>query len=193
MSLGLMDDEEKAKLHSEFVHYIVAKNLELYEEIKKLKEQLKREQDCVDKFVISRFWSKVDVKKKNECWNWRSSISNGYGKFSIDNYPHSAHVISYKYFHGEYDKELWIDHKYMNRSCVNPEHLRLVTPRINGIENSGGTSAENFLKTHCKNGHEFTAENTYLRKHGTYTHRMCKACAKISKKLARLTQQNRSE
>lgn len=127
--------------------------------------------------IYARFWSKVKVLKKNQCWEWQSSITpNGYGKFSIDNYPHSAHVVSYIFFNNDHDKSMCIDHSCMNRKCVNPNHLRQVTRRINNIENSNSAAAINYRKTHCVNGHQFTEENTIERKGGT---RICRECRDI--------------
>lgn len=39
------------------------------------------------------------------------------------------------------------------------------------------------LQTHCKSGHEFTPENTYLRRHKSgAVHRRCRACVLESNK-----------
>jgi hypothetical protein len=59
-----------------------------------------------------------------------------------------------------------------HRMCCNPSHLQTVTNRANLLR--GGTlAAENATKTHCDHGHEFTPENTFLRKHGK---RECREC-----------------
>jgi hypothetical protein len=60
--------------------------------------------------------------------------------------------------------------------------------RLGGKRRSGfskgiavGNSAINAAKTHCKRGHEFTPENTYLAKRndgGTNLTRLCKICRK---------------
>lgn len=164
---------------SAYVKYVKASALVALEaENKRLREAL----DGLQSFY-PRFWSKVSVKKKNECWDWQSSISpNGYGKFSIDNYPHSAHVLSYKYFNSDFDSNLCIDHICMNRKCVNPNHLRQVTRAINNTENAGGTAAINKQKTHCSRGHEFSKENTQIKKGKSGTYRRCKVCEYAGKR-----------
>lgn len=148
----------------------------------------------ITEIVKARFWSKVKVLKTRQCWLWQSSISpNGYGKISINNYPYSAHTISYEIFNGKPEKGLWIDHKCRNRSCVNPAHLRAVTPYINAIENSESTSAKNFLKTHCKNGHPFSGKNLRMRKSNGRTIRLCVTCVKISRIASKTARQALSE
>lgn len=161
----------------------------LHEEITKLKKSREGLRNaCEDeKNIYPRFWSKVKVKRKNECWEWQSSISpQGYGKFSIDNYPYSAHVISYKYFNNDHDKNLVIDHICMNKKCVNPNHLRQVNYFISNTENTNGFAYINSKKKSCKNGHKFTNENTIIRKNKSgRAYRKCKKCRTIENKRAK--------
>lgn len=44
---------------------------------------------------------------------------------------------------------MYIDHLCRNRGCVNPEHLRVVTPRQNILENSLSVQAANIRKASC--------------------------------------------
>lgn len=69
-----------------------------------------------------------------------------------------------------------IDHQCRVRACMNVDHLRVVTQRINAIENSTSPIAINAAATHCIRGHEFTLENTY--RHGN-NWRKCRSCARI--------------
>lgn len=101
------------------------------------------------------------IAKIDDCWCWVGQIDrNGYGVFS-----HAvsgkrkqllAHRVSYKLFKGKPNNLLVIDHICRNRKCVNPEHLREVTRRVNATENSLSISAKNKSKEKCKNGHDFT-------------------------------------
>ena len=148
----------------------------------------------MDKAVYARFWSKVDVKRKNECWLWKSSCRpNGYGELSVKNKSVSAHVLSFEYTNGEVPKGLWVDHICRNRKCVNPNHLRAVTPKTNALENSDSSSFHFSQRTHCNNGHEFTPENTRYVPHkkSGKKHRRCRACNVLYKARAKARKSGR--
>lgn len=71
---------------------------------------------------------------------------------------------------------LHLDHVCGVRACCNAGHLRVVTPRENSLENSSGAGAVNKMKTHCHNGHCYSAENTY-RFQCSPGNRVCRTCA----------------
>lgn len=127
---------------------------------------------------IARFWRKVD--KTEDCWNWTATKSNGYGNFTYNGMDIRAHRFSVL-LKQEIPPKMVLDHMCRNRSCVNPDHLRIVTNRQNSIENSNSVSAINLKKTHCKRGHMLAGENlvkSALKKFGV---RYCIACSKIHK------------
>jgi hypothetical protein len=89
-------------------------------------------------------------------------ISQGYGKHKL------AHVLAWEAANGPVPAGLELDHLCNVRSCKELTHLEAVT------------KSENLRriwvrkpKTHCKNGHEFTVENTIERAGG---HRYCRIC-----------------
>jgi hypothetical protein len=72
-------------------------------------------------------------------------------------------------------------HRCDNRLCVNPEHLFLGTNADNVADRvRKGRTVKGPRVTHCKHGHEYTAENTYHTRRGS---RLCRACALAAMKI----------
>lgn len=91
------------------------------------------------------FWAKVD--KSGECWLWTGAKqARGYGRIR-DGRPGKvanplAHRLSYELHYGTSVDGLDVDHICHNRSCVNPEHLRAVTHKVN-LENRATANRNN--------------------------------------------------
>lgn len=118
---------------------------------------------------VERFWGFVD--KSDACWLWTGSRDRrGYGAWTRpDKSKARAHRFAYELVVGPIPEELVLDHLCSVRACVNPEHLEPVTHKVN-IQRGANRNRE---KTHCKRGHEFTPENTYMTSAGG---RGCRAC-----------------
>jgi hypothetical protein len=128
------------------------------------------------------------IRVMGECWIYQVNYSGSwYRSLAIGGKQFKAHRVSMSIFKGDLNPELVIDHICRNKSCVNPDHLREVTQKINNCENSLSITGFNKFKTHCKYGHEYTPENTKR----TSTGRNCRICIralnnKSAKKLRRL-------
>lgn len=116
----------------------------------------------------------------SSCWGWDGYIDHhGYSSMRIGSRPgrmYRAHRLSYQFFKGEISQGLELDHLCRNRWCVNPEHLEAVSHRGN-ILRGLSFAAENAAKTHCKRGHIFDEENTYITPRGLRNCRKCRAAA----------------
>lgn len=130
--------------------------------------------------VFERFWSKVLLPAEGStCLEWKKPKKIGYGYFLLDGRERPAHRVSYEWAYGPMPNGLVIDHLCRNPRCVNPAHLEAVTQLVNVQR---GTASEAWrrlhaARTHCKHGHEFTPENTLIRRHPDgHQYRSCRAC-----------------
>ncbi len=111
------------------------------------------------------------------CWQWTGAIdASGYGRIGIGrrgegvNYTHR---VAYELFVGPIPKGRDLDHLCRNRPCCNPEHLEAVERLVNVAR---GLRGKGYRLTHCKQGHEFTPENTRV----SARQRRCITCARES-------------
>jgi len=115
---------------------------------------------------ITRIYEKI--KYVGNCWIYTGSKDRyGYGRIGIKLRRVSTHRFMYEYYCGSISPDLELDHLCRNHACCNPEHLEAVSHQVNMHRGNNG------MKTHCKNGHEFNPENTYIKKDGS---RNCKLC-----------------
>lgn len=143
-----------------------------------------RKQSAIN--IKERFKEKYKINKVTGCWEWIAALDgHGYGVINFNNSAHKAYRIAYKIFIGDIPTNMQLDHDCHNkdttclggnscihRRCVNPDHLKVVTQRIN-LLNGKGPAAINARKTSCNRGHELTFDNVYVYPNGK---RKCIVC-----------------
>lgn len=119
------------------------------------------------------------VVDEHGCWIWqRSRNVEGYGVIyglcpCGEGRKHfKAHRVVYERLVGPIPDGLVIDHLCRVHPCVNPAHLEAVTIG----ENSRRGASPWGSTQHCKQGHEFTPENTRIRPNGR---RRCITCINL--------------
>lgn len=126
------------------------------------------------------FWSKVNKDGPNGCWEWTGTIDHkGYGRIKSQGRQMFAHRISFSYANPDFDLSLFVLHHCDNPLCVNPGHLFAGTHLDNMRDMVSKGRKMQQQKTHCNYGHEFTPDNTYIKK-GKW--RVCAECERERKR-----------
>ena len=113
-----------------------------------------------------------------DCIVWRGPLNRyGYGVSKVRGNRMTAHRRAWASANGPIPNGLMVLHRCNNRACVNPAHLYVGTAKDNSHDAvRAGTLRPPFRGvTHCKRGHAFTRENTYVW-HGK---RHCLACKSL--------------
>lgn len=135
--------------------------------------------------AIERFEQKYIPEPNSGCWLWvGADKGDGYGSFRSDSGRHQGpHRWIMEQVHGHIPSDRVIDHKCRVRSCVNPDHLRIVTQSQNMLLAApfGTLGAANKRKTHCPNGHEYSGSNL-LVEGGRNASRKCRICTRAGER-----------
>ena len=128
------------------------------------------------KSIIFRLMSRV-IKKRNGCWVWQGASAAGYGVIWNAGGCHGVHRVSYEIHVGPIPRGLVIDHLCRVPLCVNPDHMEIVTYKINTAR--GGLllaiKSRSANKTSCIHGHEYTDKSTIV--HPQTGWRSCRLCS----------------
>ena len=109
------------------------------------------------------------ILKTESCWLWQGHVNDiGYGRYNGKGFASGYVHRQMFYLANGYLPAApnVVGHLCEVRNCVNPEHLTEQTQSANVRQYTDKI-------THCPKGHEYTTENTSIKKSGS---RRCKAC-----------------
>jgi HNH endonuclease len=79
-----------------------------------------------------RFWTKVDIRRNNECWPWKAAKIQGYGIFAVTRaLDIRAHRMAFHLTYGRFNPAKLVAHRCDFKACCNPLHLFLTNPKGN--------------------------------------------------------------
>ena len=118
------------------------------------------------KTVAERIFEGIVYDPSTGCALWCGGTGGGgYGAFKVNGRKRLIHRLAWELARGPIPDGMVIDHRCRTLRCCRVEHLRVVTRRINSIENSNSQSAVNFAKDGCpKCGGEYTTDNEGRRR-----------------------------
>ncbi len=133
--------------------------------------------------LSARVWQRVQIADSDSCWLWTGTLTGtGYGVLGYKGSSILAHRAVFSLFHNrEIGEGLFILHSCDNPPCCNPSHLREGSHADNMRDkvDRGRTSRYHSQRTHCRNGHKYTPENTTHFMSDGYRCRQCRTCGRI--------------
>lgn len=119
-----------------------------------------------DEFLRSLFGGDFGVSCAVGPW---ALTRDGYSEARIDGRKWKVARYVYERMRGPIPAGMVVSHTCLNRACVNPFHLELLT-----IQESTRRGQERRQRpTHCKMGHPFDEKNTRVQRTGI---RVCRKC-----------------
>ena len=127
-------------------------------------------------FDPTKHWSEYP------CIEWeRRRSEHGYGIFTHQSRGNLAHRVAYNLIRGSIPDDLEIDHLCRNKPCFCPAHLEAVT-HIENLRRAPDWTEFHSRKTHCPQGHPYTAENTRMYQ----GRRFCRECGRDAERKYKL-------
>lgn len=128
------------------------------------------------------------IETASGCLEWqgfRHERPRNYGVTSYFGKRWRTHRLAYKLWNGDIPAGMHVLHSCDNPPCCNPAHLSLGTHKENMRECREKGRYHYANLTHCKNGHEFNAANTYIIKTPGEAQglRACRACQRARQRM----------
>lgn len=124
-----------------------------------------------------RIAAKIEPCPTTGCWLWIGVLNGtGYGVTRNNGRNAFVHRVLYERLVGPIPVNLQSDHLCRNRACCNPDHIELVTGKVNVLRGDGPT-ARNARKTKCIRGHDFETTGRGWR--------ICRTCERARKRRRR--------
>jgi hypothetical protein len=122
------------------------------------------------------FWAKTT---ETDCIIWTGATNTkGYGCYSVNGVSQLAHRLAYEDARGRIPADMTIDHLCRVRSCVNPDHMEVVTAAENNRRRFRAVGGLRLGST-CRRGHLLTELNLYHRPNDGGTE--CRDCIRDAK------------
>lgn len=127
---------------------------------------------------------KACCEKMNEKWHTSPCLDYtgcldglGYGRLTVKGVQFKAHILAVFLSGRKVPTDMVTDHLCRNTSCINPEHLEVVT-LIENVMRGDSFAGKNSRKTHCAKGHPLNHVYLNSRGSGRPTSRGCKICSR---------------
>jgi hypothetical protein len=130
---------------------------------------------------LDKFYEKTRIDEGCLIWTAAKNI-DGYGRFNYQGKLWMSHRLVWTWINGDIPEGMHVLHKCDTPSCVNIDHLFLGTNDDNIADKVLKNRQARNYKTHCKRGHEYTKENTFMRKQGW---KECRTCVRMNQRAAR--------
>jgi len=116
------------------------------------------------KITFRHIYSRLRYDNDTGCWIWTGGQTpGGYGNQTYQGEKQIVHRLTFARCVRQLQVGQEVHHTCGNKLCANPAHLRAMTKEAHEQEH---------VKTHCPNGHPYTAGNVYEYEYG----RRCREC-----------------
>lgn len=122
-------------------------------------------------------------RREGDCHVWQGPLDrDGYGTFYLRRRGRRAPRVAWFALHGPIPEGQVVNHSCRRHSCVNVQHLRLLTPTENALQDSSSLGYVNSRKTHCPRGHEYDKTVEYAGRR----QRVCSECERAKHRRLRV-------